>query len=156
MTLFVALTALAVMTQAAVLVAIYLTSKRLSEQVERFMKETREMMVPMKAITENLRTASANLVDIGLSAREQFRRVEGMVTDTGDVLHTQLERLDRVTRDVVERVNATTEIVQESVVRPAREVAAVAKGLGRGLEAFFSRRQRSTVDQAHQDEELFI
>jgi hypothetical protein len=156
LTLFVALTALAVMTQAGVLVAIYLMSKRLSEQVERFMKETREMMVPMKTITENLRAASANLVDIGLSAREQFRRVEVMVTDTGDVLHTQLERLDRVTRDVVERVNATTEIVQESVVRPAREVAAVAKGLGRGLEAFFSRRQRSTVDQAHQDEELFI
>jgi hypothetical protein len=35
-------------------------------------------------------------------------------------------------------------------------VAAVAKGLGRGLEAFFSRRQRRPVDQAHQDEELFI
>ena len=32
-----------------------LMSKRLSEQMERFMSETRELMVPMKSITENLR-----------------------------------------------------------------------------------------------------
>ena len=155
LTLFVALTALAVMAQAGVLFAIYLMSKRLSEQVEHFMKDTREMMTPMRVITENLRTASANLVDIGLSAREQFRRVEAMVTDTGEVLRSQLERLDKVSSDVVDRINATADVVQESVVRPMREVAAVAKGLGRGFEALFSRR-RSTVDQAHQDEEMFI
>ena len=156
LTIFVALTAIAVMTQAAVLVAIYLQSKRLSEQIERFMAETREMLAPMKIITENLRIASANIVEIGISAREQFRRVEGMVTDTGEVLQTQLARLDSATRDVVERVNATAQVLQDSVVRPVREVAALAKGLGRGLETFFFRRQKSTVDQARQDEELFI
>ena len=91
LTLFVALTALAVITQAGVLVGIYIMSKRLSEQIERFMKETREMISPMKSITENLRSASANLVEIGLSAREQFRRVEAMVTDTGEALHIQLD-----------------------------------------------------------------
>src|SRR5688572_33405615 len=115
------------MTQAAVLVAIYVMSRRLSDQVERFMRETREMMVPMKSISENLRTASANLVELGMSARDQFRRVEGMVTDTGEVLQTQLQRLDAATRDVIERINTTAQIVQDSVVRPAREVAAVAK-----------------------------
>jgi hypothetical protein len=156
LTLFVALTAIAVMTQAAVLVAIYLQSKRLSEQVERFMNETRELMAPMKTITENLGTASANIVEIGVSAREQFRRVESMVTDAGEVLQTQLARVDAATRDVVERVNATAEVLQDSIVRPVREVAAVAKGLGRGLETFFFRRQKSTPDQARQDEELFI
>jgi hypothetical protein len=156
LTLFVALTAVAVMTQAVVLVGIYLMSKRLSEQVERFMQETRETMGPVKTIAENLRTASANIVEIGQSAREQFRRVEGMVTDTGDVLQAQLLRLDAATRDVVERINTTTQILQDSVVRPVREVAALAKGLGRGIESLFFRRQKSTVDKAHQDEELFI
>lgn len=156
LTLFVALTAIAVMTQAGVLVAIYLMSKRLSEQVERFMTETRQMMAPMKTITENLSIASTNLVEIGVSAREQFRRVESMVAETGEVLHTQLTRIDTMTRDVVERVNATALVVQDSFLRPAREVAAIAKGFGRGLETLLFRRQRSTVDQAHQDEELFI
>ena len=156
MTLFVALTAIAIITQAGVLIAIYLMSKRLSDQVERFMRDTREMMLPVRSIAENLRVASANLVEIGLSARDQFRRVEAMVTDTGEALHVQLARFDRVSRDVIDRINETAEIVQDSVVRPAREVAALAKGLSRGFGAFLFRKSRSTVDQARQDEELFI
>jgi methylthioribose-1-phosphate isomerase len=156
LTLFVALTAIAIITQAGVLVGIYLMSKRLSEQVERFMNETREMMVPVRSIAENLRVASANLVEIGLSARDQFRRVEAMVTDAGEALNVQLARFDRVSQNVIDRINETAEIVQDSVVRPAREVAALAKGLSRGVGAFLFRKSRSTVDQAHQDEELFI
>ena len=144
------------MTQAAVLVAIYLQSKRLSEQVERFLAETREVLAPMKTITENLRTASTNLVEIGVSAREQFKRVEHMVAETGEVLHTQLGRIDAMTRDVVDRMNSTALVVQDSFLRPAREVAAIAKGFGRGLETLLFRRQKNRVDQAHQDEELFI
>jgi methylthioribose-1-phosphate isomerase len=156
LTLFVALTAIAIITQAGVLVGIYVMSRRLSEQVERFMKDTREMIVPIRSIAENLRIASANIVEIGLSARDQFRRVEAMVTDTGEALHVQLERFDRVSQNIMDRINETAEIVQDSVVRPAREVAAVAKGLTRGFGAFFFGRGRSTVDQARQDEELFI
>jgi len=155
LTLFVAVTAIAIFTQAIVMVGIYFLSKRLSEQVDRFMKDMREMMVPIRSVAENLRTASANLVEIGLSARDQFRRVEAMVTDTGEALNVQLERFDRVSQNVIDRINETADIVQDSVVRPAREVAAVAKGLSRGLGAFFFR-SRSTVDQARQDEELFI
>ena len=156
LTLFVALTAAAVIAQVGVLIGIYLMSKRLSEQVERFMKETRELMLPIKSITDNLRTASSNLIEIGIAAREQFRRVEAMVTDTGEALNVQLERFDRVSQDVTERINETAEIIQDSVVRPAREVAAIAKGLTRGFGSFLFRRSRSTVDQARQDEELFI
>jgi hypothetical protein len=156
MTLFVALTAIAIIAQAGVLIAIYLMSKRLSDQVERFMRDTREMMMPVRSIAENLRVASANLVEIGISARDQFRRVEAMVTDTGEALHIQLARFDRVSQDLMDRINETADIVQDSVVRPAREVAAIAKGLSRGFGAFLFRRSRSTVDQARQDEELFI
>ena len=156
LTFFVTLTALAIVGQLIVLFAIWGMSKRLSEQIERFMTETREVMAPIRSIADNLRTASANLVEIGFAARDQFRRVEAMVTDTGEALNVQLERFDRVSQNVIDRINETAEIVQDSVVRPAREVAAVAKGLTRGFGAFFFGRSRSTVDQARQDEELFI
>lgn len=147
---------LAVIMQAFFLFAMYMNSKRMGAQFERFMKETRELMVPVRSITENLRVASGNLVEIGMSAREQFRRVEAMVAETGQALHVQIDRLDQTSRDVVSRINETADIVQDSVVRPFREVSAVAKGITRGFETFLFRRSRSTVDQAHQDEELFI
>jgi hypothetical protein len=142
LTFFVALTALAVITQACVLVAIYLMSKRLSSQMERFMTETREMMVPVKAITENLKVASSNILEIGVSAREQFRRVESMVTDTGEVLRAQLNRLEEVTKDVADRIDSTADLVQSTVLRPVREVAAVAKGFGRGFDFLFRRNKK--------------
>ena len=154
LTFFVALTALAVLAQACVLVAIYLMSKRLSNQVDRFMSETREMMVPVKAITENLQVASSNIMELGISAREQFRRVEGMVTDTNDVLHAQLNRLEDVTRDVTGRINSTADMVQNTVLRPVREAAAVAKGLGRGFDYLF-RRNRKSANSRDKDEERF-
>jgi len=156
LTIFVGLTAIAIVAQAFALVGIYVMSQRLGKQVERFMNETREMMVPIKTVADNLRTASANLVEIGLSARDQFRLVESMVTDTGEALTVQIERFDRLSQNVMERINETTEIVQDSVVRPAREIAAIAKGLSSGLGAFLFRKGKSTVDQARQDEELFI
>jgi len=156
LTFFVTMTALAIIGQLIILIAMYVTSKRLMKQIDQFMDESREMMVPIRSISEDLRVASANLVEIGLTARDQFRRVEAMVTDTGEALHVQLERFDRVSQNVMDRVNETAEIVQDSIVKPAREVAAVAKGLTRGFGALFFGRNRSTVDQARQDEELFI
>jgi len=155
LTFFVALTAIAVMTQACVLVAIYLMSRRLSYQVDRIISETRQIMVPVKAITENLQSASTNIMEIGVSAREQFRRVEEMVNETGDVLHTQLNRLEDVTKDVAGRINSTADLVQSTVVRPVREVAAVAKGVGRGFEFFF-RRNKKAAKAMDGDEDLFI
>jgi hypothetical protein len=156
MTVFVAVTALAVVGQAVALIAIFVQSKRLSREVGRFMDETRELMVPMKTITENLRVASGNLVEIGVSVRDQFRRVETMITDTGAAIETQLGRFDRVGQDIADRINHTASIVHDSVLRPVREVSALARGLGRGVETFLFRKPRRAVDEARQDEELFI
>jgi hypothetical protein len=156
LTVFVGMTGFAIVVQAIVLCAIYSNSKKLGKQLDRFMKDTREVMVPVRSITENLRVASANLVDIAATAREQFQRVESMVTDTGEALHVQIDRLDQTSRDVVNRINETAQVVQDSVVKPFREVNALAKGVTKGFEAFLFRKNRSTVDQAHQDEELFI
>ena len=155
LTVFVAITALATLVNALCMVGIWMNSKRLSDQIQRFMGEVRELMGPVRSISENLRVASVNLVEIGLSARDQFRRVEAMVTSTGEALTVQLERFDRLSQRILDRINETTEIVQDSIVRPAREVAAFAKGLS-GFGSFFFRKGRSTVDQARQDEELFI
>ena len=154
LTFFVALTAVAVLAQACVLVAIYLMSKRLSNQIDRFMAETREMMVPVKAITENLQVASTNIMELGISAREQFRRVEGMITDTNEVLHTQLNRLEDLTKDVTGRINSTASVVQNTVLRPVREAAAVVKGFGRGFDYLF-RRNRKSSNSSDEGEERF-
>jgi methyl-accepting chemotaxis protein len=107
-------------------------------------------------VTDNLKTVSGDMVDIGARVREQFQHVEQMVEETGRTLQSQLEKVDRMSQEVSDRVNETVEVVQESIVRPVREVGAIARGVSRGVDLLLNRRDRSPVDQARQVEEMFI
>lgn len=156
LTLFVALTAAAVLLQAGLLVGIYMMTRRVSEQVEATLRQARDLTPALKTVTENLKTVSGDMVDIGARAREQFQHVEQMVEETGRTLQSQLEKVDRMSQEVRDRVNETVEVVQESIVRPVREVGAIARGVSRGVDILLNRKERSPVDQARQDEEMFI
>jgi phage-related protein len=157
LTIFVAFTAVGVMLQAGVLIAIYVLTKRTSEKLDKFTKDAREVMGPMRSIADNLKTVSEDLIEVGLSAKEQFRRVEGIITDAGQSLQAQIDRFDRVSKNVAERIDETAEAVQDSIISPVREVSALAKGLTRGFQYFFNRRtHNSEQEPVREDEELFI
>jgi len=156
LTLFVALTAVAVLIQAGILLSIYVMSRKVAGQIELTLGQLRQMMPALKTVIDNMKTVSVDVVEIGTAAREQFHRVEDMIGETGQALQTQLEKVDQMSRDVTDRVNETVDIVQDSIVRPVREVGALAKGLTRGFEVLMNRKGRNTVDEARQDEELFI
>lgn len=150
------LTALAVVLQAGILLSIYLMSKRVAEQVESSAAELRELTPSLKVVTENLMKVSEDAVEIGNAARAQIERVDSLLGDVGQAIEGQLEKVDRLSREMTDRVNETVDVVQSSIVRPVREVSALARGVTRGFEVLLSRKNRSTVDQAHSDEELFI
>jgi methyl-accepting chemotaxis protein len=156
LTLFVGLTALAVLMQAGILLSIYLLSRRVAEQVEASAAEFRELTPSLKIVTGNLMKVSEDAVEIGNAARQQIERVDSLIGEVGHTVEGQLEKVDRLSREVSDRVNETVTIVQDSIVRPVREVGALARGVTRGVEVLLNRKNRSTVDQAHSDEELFI
>jgi methyl-accepting chemotaxis protein len=154
--LFVALTAGAVVLQAVILFGIYQLTRRVAGQVESTLGQLAELTPPLKTVTENLKTVSADVVEIGSSARDQFHRIEDMIGDTNQTLQDQLEKVDRMSREVTARVNETVDVVQDSIIRPVREVGALARGVTKGFELLMNRRDRHAVDKAQQDEELFI
>ena len=82
--------------------------------------------------------------------------VEDLRGVTAGTLPGQLDKVDRISHEVSDRVNETVGIIQDSILRPVREVSALARGVTRGFEIFLNRKDRRAVDQAHQDEELFI
>ena len=90
--------------------------------------QLRELMPSLKTVTDNLQTVSEDIVEVGKAAREQVHNVEEMIGETGRTLQDQLERVDRMSRDVSERVNETVDVVQDSIIRPVREVGALARG----------------------------
>lgn len=156
LTLFVALTGLAVVAQAGILISLYVLARRAEGQLELTLGPLRELTPSLKTVTENMKTASADCVEIGRAAREQFHRVEDMVGETQKTLQDQLQKVDRVSREVADRMNETVGVVQDSIIRPVREVGALAHGLSEGFATLFGRRDRHASDPSRHDEELFI
>jgi hypothetical protein len=76
LTIFIALTALAVLIQAGILVGFYFLSAKLSRQADRAMDVTRNLLGPLQTTAENLRAVSARLAEFTATTQEQLRRFE--------------------------------------------------------------------------------
>jgi hypothetical protein len=69
-------------------------------------------------------------------------------------MQRQVLEIDSLLTRTQHRIDDTSHEVQTTVLEPIREVSALLVGLRRTIEAIFSRRK--SIDQAYQDEEMFI
>jgi hypothetical protein len=76
LTIFIGLTALAVLIQAGILVGFYFLSTKLSRQADRAMDVSRNLLGPLQTTAENLRAVSARLAELSATTQEQLRRFE--------------------------------------------------------------------------------
>src|SRR5437868_3480215 len=76
------LTTLAVLTQAGILLAMYLMSRRVVDNVNGLVSEGQKLMVPIERVTTNFKTASESLVDIGKDARTEMTRIQTTLIET--------------------------------------------------------------------------
>jgi hypothetical protein len=125
-------TALAVIVQAGVLLAMYLMSRKVAERVDGLIVQSQRLAGPLETVTHNLKTASTDLVEIGKIARGQLSQVEVMVADTR-------EALNRLLADSRQQVTAGIDQINSTVMRPVREWSAIATGVTEGIRVFFRR-----------------
>jgi hypothetical protein len=76
LTVFVALTAVAVLIQTGILVGFYFLSTKLSRQADRAMDATRNLVGPMHNVADNLQTISARIAEFGVSTHSKMRQLE--------------------------------------------------------------------------------
>lgn len=75
MTVFIALTAVAVLIQTAILAGFYFLSMKLSRQADKAMDATRNLVGPLHNVADNLQDVSARIADTSLKAK---RVLEGL------------------------------------------------------------------------------
>jgi len=155
----VALSALMTVVTAGAMFAVYRTSKRLEERASPLLDKAGPILDKARAIVdgaqpkiEDMLAKSQEMVAV---AREQVRRLDDLVTETADRARLQIDRIEVVVEDTVNRVHETTAAVQGTILKPVREVNGVVHGLRAAL-ATLARRNRASVDHATQDEEMFI
>jgi methyl-accepting chemotaxis protein len=163
---FIGLTAVAIVVQVCVLGGILVSVKKLAFNVERLraemekkidpaLAELREVLADAKAVFGNLQTAAGNFAGISETVRNQVERVNAVIEDTTDRARDQIARADEVVTDAIEKLEATSAVVQQNVLAPIREISALVRGVSGGLQFLFSGR-KNQVDAVHQDEEMFI
>jgi hypothetical protein len=163
--LFIIATAVAVVIQAGILVALFVSIRRTSVQVEALTAEVKAKALP------TIETAQAMLVELrpriseivanvehsSRIARTQIERVDATVSDAVDRTRLQVIRADELINRTLDRVEETSEMVHRTVVSPLRQVQGLFQGLTAGLEFFLGRKRRPGRDGLGvPQDELFI
>lgn len=162
LTAFIAVTALAVVLQAGILVGMYFAIRKTSAKVESLAEEVKTKVLPTAELAHSmmseLRPKIETVVDnVSVSTtvlRTQMERIDATLTDIVDRTRLQVIRADEFVTSTMDKLEETREAVQKTVVSPVRQLTGIMSGLGAGFEAFFSRR-RGRAPVGSQDE-MFI
>jgi ABC-type transporter Mla subunit MlaD len=152
--IFIVVTSLAVLIQAGVLVALFLSFKKTSDRLKPVIESASSLLVEsrpkIQTITDNLEVTTTSL-------RSQVERLDATMSDVIDRTRLQVIRADELVGRALDRVEETSEIVQHSVISPVKQLAGLISGLTVGLDSFFRRgRRRAQSAGVPEDEELFI
>lgn len=163
LTVFIAVTALAVAWQTVVLVNLARVLTRLAQRSERVLNEVEgrlpALLSESEAILRDSRSkldiAGTHVIELTGLVRDQMRRADELFSEISDRARLQVIRLDQAISTTFDKVEETTNLIQRTVLRPIRDAAAIVYGVRTGLD-FFLRRRPSPPTLSPQDEEMFI
>ena len=82
-------------------------------------------------------------------------KIDSVVTDASERATAQMDRVEMLVGDTVDKVQGMVHTTQEGLLKPLREVSALVTGVKSGFGFLFKSRRPSVV-HATQDEEMFI
>jgi hypothetical protein len=159
MTVFVGVSAVALLIQMFLLYGIFKTTKSLQAQAASIMPQVKSILTKAEATIDDSRK---NIVDITTKANEmlylgkaQLVKLDSVITDATSRAKVQLEKAEMVVDDTVSRVHDSVTSVHNGILRPVREIQGITIGVRAAVEHFM-RGGRPSVAQATQDDEMFI
>jgi hypothetical protein len=164
LTVFIAVTAAAVVLQAAILAGMFFAVRKTTAKIESLAEEVKTKVLPTAELAHSMilelrpkiETVADNVSVSTTMLRTQMERIDATLTDIVDRTRLQVIRADEFVNNTMDKLEETREAVQRTVVSPVRHISGLMHGVTAGVEAFFSRkRQRSGAPNVQQDE-MFI
>jgi ElaB/YqjD/DUF883 family membrane-anchored ribosome-binding protein len=166
MTAFVVVAAVAIVVQMGILAAMLAAMKKTSARMNALadMVEQRAMPVVDSARTllaENgpkIQIVMDNAVAASHTARQQIERMDTTVTDVVDRARMQIVRADELVSRTMDKVEQTTDLVEQTVVQPVKQIAGIVSGVTATANALlgFRKRRRGPRNGGGPDDEMFI
>ncbi len=151
LTVFIALTGIAVLLQAGVLLAMYLAMRKTTNDLQALASEVRTKVMPSidqahQIITDlrpKIDVIAENVRDTSTTVKAQVQRLDATVNDIVDRARLQVIRADELLSKTLDRVEHTSDVVQKTVVSPVRQISGLMQGITVGLEFLFAGRRRN-------------
>lgn len=166
LTIFVGVTAIAFVGQLFLLFGLSKAVKESSERLENSANRMEQRVAPVLATAQailsevqpRISEITTNLAEASATIRSQ---VTGMAEAAGEIaerMRMQSVRLDEMVRSTADRVEQTTDFLQNTVITPVRRVQAIVQAVNAGIG--FLRRNRASKKgpqlAMEEDEEMFI
>ncbi|HXN48029.1 MAG TPA: hypothetical protein VN893_15385 [Bryobacteraceae bacterium] len=124
----------------------------LVEKIEPFVDTSQQVLEDVRRYAAEISSKTNDLLDL---SRKQLLRVDDVMGEAASRTRAQMDRIEMVMDDTVNRFQETTTLLQNSIVRPVRQINAVTAGIRAAL-SYMAGSRRATVEQATHDEEMFI
>lgn len=169
LTIFIGVTAAAVVLQMLILAGMFAIMFRLSKRMEALSTDMEERVKPLlddsKKLTTEVQAMLAttrpkveliidNASALSATARAKAEQVEAQFTAFMDRARLQGIRVDEMVTRTLDKVENTSTKVEHAVTTPLKHINGVLQGIGVGVETFFEK-QRRPRNGGHNDE-MFI
>jgi ABC-type transporter Mla subunit MlaD len=124
----------------------------LVDKIEPIADQTQQVLEDVRRYAAEISSKTNDLLDL---SRTQLIRVDDVLGEAAARTRAQMDRIEMVMDDTVNRFQETTTLLQNSIVRPVRQINAVTAGIRAAL-SYLAGSRRATVEQATHDEEMFI
>lgn len=155
----IAVAAVAIVVQAGLTFAMFRTSRALRDQVSALIARIEPMTETGQLLLEETRTRVAEITtqasELMAISRKQLTLVDEVLAEAAARTRAQMDRIEMVLDDTVNRFQETTTLLQNGILKPLKQVSALVIGVRAAL-AFLLGGRRTTVEQATHDEEMFI
>lgn len=124
-------------------------------QVNAISVQGKEISVQFTEISKSLTTATKYFSESAGLIKEEVAEIKLLVGQTAIVAKDKVELVSQTIDRTQLQVTTTADFVQEKIVVPAQEIAAVMAGVRKGLEVLFAPSPKR-IDRAYTDDEMFI
>jgi hypothetical protein len=124
----------------------------LVSKIEPIAETSQQVLEDVRRYAAEISNKTNDLLDL---SRQELVRVDDVLAEATARTRAQMDRIEMVMDDTVNRFQETTTLLQNSIVRPLKQINALTAGLRAAL-SFLAGGRRTTVEQATHDEEMFI
>ncbi len=161
---FVGLTGVALLAQAIILLAFFMTIRKTVSSVQVEVQELRASITPVLSksrelldrLGPKLESIATDLAELAHNLREQGAEFQVSADEVLQRVHQQTIRLDAMFTSVLDGVEHASTVVAESVSRPARQISAMIASAKAFLTVLTTGKRQSRPARIGADQDMFV